>query len=248
MAPWSWCRDAPLRWPDRPATVRRVETPFDPIVLNRHVEGLARAHQHLLVSLAELTDEMVTRSSRLPDWTVGHVLAHLEHQGDSMVRLVDAAESGEVGEQYPGGMAARVEAIERDATRSASDHVKGVRRSIYAVEGAFARARDAWYGRGLMVSGIEVPVSDLPLRRWREVEVHCADLGLAELDLDGPTCWSSDYVREDLRVMTMMFVSRTSMGRSHLPDQVSRLEPAERLAWLLGRLVVDGVEPARLLG
>ena len=225
-----------------------METPFDPVALNRQVEGLARAHQRLLVSLADLTDDMVVRASRLPSWTVGHVLAHIEQQGDSMVRLLDAAESGVVGEQYPGGMSARVEAIERDAARSAGDHVKGVRRSIYAVEGAFARARDAWYGRGLMVSGVEVPISDLPLRRWREVEVHCADLGLTEIDLDGPSCWSSDYVREDLRVMTMMFVSRTSMGRSHLPDPVARLEPAERLAWLLGRLDVEGVEPARLLG
>jgi len=225
-----------------------VETPFDPTALNRQVEGLARAHQRLLSSLADLTDEMIARPSRLPKWSVGHVLAHIEHQGDSMVRLVDAAESGSVGEQYPGGMAARVDAIERDAVRSADDHVRGVRRSIYAVEGAFARARDAWYGRGLMVSGVEVPISDLPLRRWREVEVHCADLGLSEIDLDGPSCWSADYVREDLRVMTMMYVSRTSMGRSHLPEPVARLEPAERLVWLLGRVVVDGVEPARLLG
>ncbi len=225
-----------------------MEQTFDPVALNRHVEGLARSHQRMLVALGDLTDEMVTRASRLPTWSVGHVLAHIEHQADSVVRLVESAERGEDGEQYPGGMVARVAAIDRDATRSAVDHVNGVRRSVYALEGAFARARDAWYGRARLVSGIEVPVSDLPLRRWREVEVHCADLGLAELDLDGPSCWSGDYVREDLRVMTMMFVSRTSMGRSNLPDAVARLEPADRLAWLLGRLAVDGVEPARLMG
>ena len=45
--------------------------------------------------------------SLLPGWTVGHVLTHLARNADSMVRVLDAAERGEVVERYPGGMPTR---------------------------------------------------------------------------------------------------------------------------------------------
>jgi len=124
---------------------------------------------------------MVTRPSLLSDWTVGHVLAHIAQQGDSITRLFLAAELGDVVDQYEGGFAARVVAIDEAASRSADEHVSDIRRSIYALEGAIASAREGWFGSARMVSGIEVRVTDLPLRRWREVEVHMGDLGLAEL-------------------------------------------------------------------
>jgi maleylpyruvate isomerase len=225
-----------------------VEISFDATTINRQVEGLAASHQLLLERLGNLTDVMVARPSLLPEWTVGHVLAHIAHQGDSISRLFRAAELGEMVDQYEGGFAARVAAIERDASLSADEHVAGVRRSIYALEGAIASAREGWYGSARMVSGIEVPVTDLPLRRWREVEVHMGDLGLAELQCVGPDSWSLDYVRHDLSVMTMQWKSRGSMGLTDLPSQIRTQSPAVRLGWLMGRVTIDGLAPAGLMG
>ena len=137
--------------------------------------------------------------------------------------------------------------IKEAASRSADEHVAGVRRSIYALEGAIAGAREGWYGSARMVSGIEVPVTDLPLRRWREVEVHMGDLGLAELQCVGPDSWSLDYVRHDLSVMTMQWKSRGSMGLTDLPPQIRTQLPTVRLGWLMGRVTIDGLAPAGLM-
>lgn len=226
---------------------------MDPALLNRQVEGVAAAHQRLLDALGSidglrLTDEMCHRASRLPGWSVGHVLAHLARNAESLVHLTEAAERGEVADQYPGGAAARNADIEADATMSAVELVGRVRTSIYALEAAWVGAREAWFGTGRMLTGAQLSISDLPLRRWREVEVHSGDLGLSELGLDGCDSWSMDYVRHDLPVMTMQWKSRGSMGMNDLPNAVVSRAPHERLAWMLGRLVVDGVEPARLMG
>jgi hypothetical protein len=43
--------------------------------------------------------------------------------------------------------------------------------------------------------------------------------------------------------MTMMQTSRTPMGLSTLPEAALRLGEAERLAWLLGRHVPNGLDP-----
>jgi maleylpyruvate isomerase len=225
-----------------------VEISFDATTINRQVEGLAASHQLLLERLGNLTDDMVARPSLLPEWTVGHVLAHIAHQGDSISRLFRAAELGEMVDQYEGGFAARVAAIERDASLSAAEHVADVRRSIYSLEGAIASAREGWYGSARMVSGIEVRMTDLPLRRWREVEVHMGDLGLSELECLGPDSWSMDYVRHDLPVLTMQWKSRGSMGLTDLPQQIRTQSPSVRLGWLMGRIKVDDLAPAGLMG
>lgn len=226
---------------------------MDATALNRQVEGLAASHQRLLSVLDPidgegLTDEMVRRPSRLPDWTVGHVLTHLARNADSYTRLTMAAESGESVDQYPGGATGRNADIDAGAVRAARDQIADLRRSVYELEGAWAVARDAWFGRGRLMSGHEVPISELPLRRWREVEVHTGDLGLRELGLDGPESWSTDYVRHDLAVMTMQWKSRGSMGLTDLPTAVVARPAHERLAWLLGRFDVDGVAPAGMMG
>jgi maleylpyruvate isomerase len=225
----------------------------DPTELNRHVEGLASSHQRLLSALAPLSgdgldDEMARRPSRLPGWTVGHVLTHLARNADSYTRLTAAAERGEVVDQYPGGASSRNADIDSGAGRGARELVDDLRRSIYELEGAWATAREAWFGRGRLMMGVEVPIAELPMRRWREVEVHLGDLGLRELGLDGPDSWSRDYVRHDLVNMTMQWKARGSMGLTDLPGAVVGRPPHERLAWLLGRLSVDGVAPAGLMG
>lgn len=219
--------------------------------IDQHVEGAAAAHQRLLAMLQPhegpgLTDEMVRRPSLLPDWTVGHVLAHLAHNADSFVRLFAAAEGGEIVDQYPGGSEGRQRDIVDDAGLGAAEHCERLRRSIYALEASWIGARHAWGGHGRTLSGVLVPITELPLRRWREVEVHTGDLGLSEL-LDGPAdprgidVWSEDYVRHDVAFLTMQYKARRPMGMTELPDAVRVAPPRYRLAWLLGRYDFDGL-------
>lgn len=222
-----------------------MDRDFDPVLLNRRVEGLAASHQRLLERLDRLTDDMVSRPSLLPNWTVGHVLAHLEQNARSITRMFEGAETGSIVDQYPGGVVARNAAIEDGAKRSAAGLTRALRDSIYELEGTMARAREAWYGFGRLVSGVEVPITDLPLRRRREVEVHVGDLGLTEWGAVGADSWADDYVRDDLSVLTMQWKARGSMGLTDLP--VATRPPRERLAWLLGRSTIDGVAPAGLV-
>ncbi len=201
--------------------------------------GALSAQQQLLHDLQALTDDEAGRPSLLPDWTVGHVLTHVARNADSHVRMLDAARRGEVTDQYPGGFEQRAADIEAGATRAAAELVEDVRASAFRLRDAwFAMDEMAWQGTGRVVEG-DWPVADLPFRRWREVEVHHADLGLG-FSWRG---WSKLYVQRELtRVL------------AHLPERIVD-EPVSvdstgidddrrNLAWLLGRADPPAGSPA----
>jgi maleylpyruvate isomerase len=216
---------------------------IDPRELDRHVKGCAAAHQRLLSHLDEvLTDELVAQPSLLPGWTVGHVLTHLARNAESHIGLFEAASRGEVGTQYPGGLKQRSEGIEAGVNRPATEQIKDVRSSIWRLEQAWAMCdAEGWRGAGTADVAGDRPIADLPFRRWREAEVHHADLGLEGF---GTADWSSGYIREELRRQEMVYRSRFPMGvGTGLPEAALALEPHERLAWLLGRATPKGLDP-----
>jgi maleylpyruvate isomerase len=212
-----------------------------------HVAGCQAAHRRLidhlhdLVASGALTDDVVRSPSRLPGWSVGHVLAHLARNADSHTRVIDGAGRGEVLTQYEGGTAQRAADIDRDAARPAAVHVADVESSAATLEAAWARAREwGWNGRWITPFEGDVPIDSLPMRRWREVEIHHADLGFDGFGVDD---WSPAYVRNELRRRTMEWTSRQPMGMATLPSAALALAPNTRLAWLMGRVVPDGLEP-----
>lgn len=217
--------------------------------IDADVAGCAAAHQRLLADLdtlvesGRLDDEVVRGPSSLPNWTVGHVLAHLARNADALADMIAAADRGEVAHQYPGGREQRNGDIERDAGRSAAVQVDDVRRSIWRLEAAWNRASSrAWTGIGRTLAG-DVPIAQLPQRRWREVEIHHVDLGLGHTPAD----WSDEFVRRELARQTGTWKSRRPMGLTDLPPAVLALAPRERLAWLFGRRTVEGVDDAGLM-
>ena len=213
----------------------------DPRLLNRHVEGCASAHQALLETISDLNDDDCRAPSLLEGWTRGHVLTHLARNADSHVHLLDCASRGQVGEQYAGGYAGRVADIERGADRPADELVADVRRSIYALESAWSQAtHDTWSGSGRNSKGDPIPMADIVFLRWREVEVHHADLGKGFTFAD----WSSEYVRFELDRQVMLWRSRRSLGLTTLPELALTCDPHTRLAWLLGRHMIDGLPKA----
>lgn len=209
-------------------------------ILNAQVVGCAASHQRLLQALEGLTDEQCRQPSTLFGWSRGHVLSHLANNAYSHVRMFAAASRGEEAEQYEGGKPTRDVQIESWSSLSAHELVGHVRASIYALEGAWASATPTtWTGFGIKshAGGGRVAITDLMLMRWCETEVH-----LADLDLDySCDSWDATFVRFELERQLMIWNSRKSMGLTVLPDAAAKLSPNHRLAWLLGRLAVDGL-------
>jgi maleylpyruvate isomerase len=205
--------------------------------LDRCVTGAAAAHQRLLAHLEAGGDAGgdfdPRQPSLLPDWTVGHVLTHLARNADSGIRMLDGLD------QYEGGFDGRRADIEAGAGRPSDELIADVRRSIWRLEQRWAQ-EPAWDGPPAKAGAGVVPRHDLPFRRWRETEIHHADLGFGYTFADMP----ADYVRLELRRLEMQWKARQPMGLTPLPEAALHRPPHERLAWLTGRIEIPGVAPA----
>jgi maleylpyruvate isomerase len=200
--------------------------------LEADLVGARSAHQRLRTTLDRLDDAAVRQPSRLPGWTVGHVLSHLARNAESHVRILEGALVGEHLEQYAGGVSQRSADIGAGAGRSASALVEDVLRSAARLEDLWAAVTpEAWAGHGL-AGGAIWPCRDLPFHRWREVEVHHVDMGVGYEIND----WPEEYVAAEL-----------TRSLAALPDRLPDDEARRRLlAWLLGRTDSPGdltIEP-----
>ena len=193
-----------------------------PLETTAALAGCRVAHARLVDSLGGIDDAIVARPSRLPGWTVGHVLTHLARQADSHVRMLEGAAGGDIVDQYEDGFDGRAAGIAAGASRPAVAQVADVAASIARLETTWEQTPDEVWARGFArrTHGELVACADLPFRRWREVEVHHADLGL---DL-GPEAWSALFVDTEL--------PRTLAG---LPARLSLDDRRALLAWLMGR-------------
>jgi maleylpyruvate isomerase len=201
----------------------------------------AAAHHRLLVDLDTLIDGdslVPARPSRLPGWTVGHVLTHITQSGDGHARMFRGAAVGEVAAQYPDGLEGRNAAIEAGAVRPVAQQVAGLRASVGELERLWTISD--FEGTGIAAAGARVDIADLPFLRIREVAIHHVDLGIGFEFADLP----EEYVRRELRWMEMQWTARRPMGLTALPPPALELPPHERLAWLMGRREIDGLEPA----
>ena len=181
--------------------------------------------------------------SLLPDWTIGHVLAHLARNADSMTWVLESSERGELVDRYPGGVERRNRDIEAGAWRPAAEQVADVLASDRRLDMAVG-AHTNWDGRSREITGRVIPVGELLFLRWREVEVHRADLGLGY----GPEDWPPEYVRTELGELTMAWNARRPMGLTGLPSEALSAPEPRRLAWLLGRADIPGLGPAGVFG
>ena len=184
----------------------------------REIEGIRAADAKVLESIRNLDDDAVRRPSRLPGWTVGHVLTHLARNGDSVVRRLQGCASDEIVDQYEGGAEGRADDIEAGASRSATELIADVEATNAAVQAAIAAMPDDAWGRlSRSVGGTLAPAAKVVFSRWREVEVHHVDLGLGY----EPDQWPEDLSRRWLADL--------------LPTLPDRTEPQQLLAWMLDR-------------
>ncbi len=211
--------------------------------LERDHAAAVAAHRTLEPTLLGLAHEPVERPSLLPGWTLGHVLTHIARNADGFRRMLEGARRGEVAEMYPGGIERRNADIDAGATRTMEAIIDDVRVSAARLEMAFdSMSEAAWDAEGAAPFG-PVAMREVPFRRCREVHVHHADLGLGFTWRD----WPTEYVRLELQRMTMLWNSRRSMGMTGLPPQALAVDDHHRVAWLLGRASIDGLDSAGLM-
>jgi maleylpyruvate isomerase len=150
------------------------------VVPRTWLDGCVDGHRRLESLLAAaVTDEVAREPSRLPGWSVGHLVTHLARNADAHRRVVEAAGRGEMVPMYPGGQDERTADIEAGAGRAAADLVSDVLSADAALERAWSTASHETWTQGLGVRNAgPTTVSDFVFLRWREVEVHAADLGL----------------------------------------------------------------------
>src|SRR5512141_1896437 len=86
------------------------------------LEELRRAADVVTGITAKLTDPDVKAPSELPDWTRGHVLAHICGIANAMARQLEYAARGESIELYDGGYEGRTRAIEMAAGHTIAEH------------------------------------------------------------------------------------------------------------------------------
>jgi maleylpyruvate isomerase len=188
------------------------------------VKGCVGAQATLLAAIAGLTDDEARGPSRLPGWSVGHVLTHLARNADSVVWRLEGAALGELRDQYPGGLEQRAGDIDAGAGRPAAELVTDVRVSAGAVERVMHDLPlAAWDALSRTSRGVVEDSREVVLSRWREVVVHHGDIGL------GPVPFPPALVD--------VWLPR------ELPRLAERSDPAELLSWVIGRGAAPELAP-----
>lgn len=151
----------------------------------------------LFRTLEQLTDDLARGPSALPGWSRGHVLTHLARNADAHWRMTDAALDDTLVPMYEGGREARNQAIEEQSGRPARALADDVRASATKLQAQWGQLAEKEWDLLIQPGGPDTPtrtIRDGVLSRWREVEVHHADLDLGYTTAD----WSPAYVAIDL--------------------------------------------------
>ncbi len=197
--------------------------------------------------VAQLSDSDLRLPSRLPGWTVGHVLAHIALNAEALSRVLEAIaqqreafmyESSKQRDLDIDALSGATQAAILDRIRTSNhrfDQVVAACDSQLLASATFRRAPGS----------DPFSASDLLARRLREVEVHAADCGHRSYTYES---WSDAFVDAELATLIPTAASRVSEP-IHLIDEHrfhhtignATMTPAVRAtrrqiaAWLLSR-------------
>lgn len=165
-----------------------------------HLLELIRRADHSLVRTVDgLPEAAYAEPSLLPDWSRGHVVAHLALNAEGLSRVLTGAHTGQPATMYDSS-----EARDADIDELAATPVAGVRARLLTATTSFEQAVGAmhdedWGARFERTpGGPSFAVANVPLMRVREVEIHHADLGAGY----SPGDWSTKFAVLLLESMT----------------------------------------------
>jgi maleylpyruvate isomerase len=186
-----------------------IDVTADPLDLT---EDLQDATARLLRTAGGLTD--AGAASRLPGWTIGHLLTHISRNADGLANLLTWARTGVVTPQYA-SWEARVADIENGAPRPIEEQVADLTEACDRFAAAAdAMPAEAWTHLVQGAVGGELPAAQVIWMRLREVEIHHVDIGAGYRPAD----WSEAFA---VRMMHMLM--RDMADRADAPQVVLRV-------------------------
>jgi len=180
--------------------------------------------------LDALSDDDLAAPSGLPDWTRAHVVAHLARNADALVNLLTWARTGVETPMYP-SREVRDAGIQTTAAQLPED----LRADFAAASARLAVAIEtmppaAWTARVRSGQGRDIPATDVPWMRAKEVWVHGVDLRAGISFADLPTGLCAALVDEVLDLFA---------SREQLPDVAIVATDVDR-TWGSGTTTVQG--------
>ena len=179
------------------------------------------SHAALLEHVLGLSDESMQQGSKLPGWSVGHVLTHLARNADAHARRLEGALNGEDVPKYANGAEQRRQEIEDGARNAASEILADLESSVLRLDSLLEQSEQAHWPNADFMGGGHYGVGGCPAHRLREVQMHLVDLGLGY----SPSQWPEEYTMWDLGNLL-----------ATVPERLANPEArTELVAWLAGR-------------
>lgn len=208
--------------------------------------------QALLATVSALSPEDLAGDSMLPEWSRGHVLAHIAGNAEGLGRRARFVIDGVPRAMYE-SLDSRSADVEWRASRSRDEH-----RESLAATHADLRRDLAGIPAGRdddeieLRPGILLRVDQLPLLRLQEVCIHHADLGLATYTWRD---WPSAMVERVLPRVVATFRTRDAFPAAWIEIDGERVPMGDgatgesgvagdalpMLAWLTGRSDGEGL-------
>lgn len=214
---------------------------------------------HLRGLMARMGDDAFAARSGLAGWSRAHVLTHIARNADGMINLLTWARTGVETPAYP-SVDARDADIESGATRPPA----AIREDVVDSSDRLAQAvrempEKAWAATIRNVQGVEIPATDIPWIRAREMWIHAVDLDVGASLVDLPQPMLAELIADGVRVVggredcPPLRLVATDQDRAWTLGDGSGSEvsgPSAALAgWVLGRSrgkdlrTVDGKKP-----
>jgi maleylpyruvate isomerase len=156
---------------------------------------------HLRGLMMRMGEEAFPAPSALPGWSRAHLLTHIARNADAMINLLTWARTGVRTPAYASREQrdADIEAGARRAPGEIRDDV--VESSDRLAQVVRAMPDAAWSARVQNAQGRELPATDIPWLRAREMWIHAVDLDVGASFADMPAPMLAELLAD---VTTMM--------------------------------------------
>jgi maleylpyruvate isomerase len=197
---------------------------------------------HLRGLMTRMGDDAFAAPSALPDWSRAHVLTHIARNADAMINLLTWAATGITTPAYASTEARNAD-IEAGSKRSPAE----IRDDVIASSDRLAHAvrklpKEAWTRSITNVQGREIPATDIPWMRAREMWIHAVDLDIGASFADFPPPMLAELLAEVVGAMeskedcpSLRLVAKDGEWTIGSGAVAITGTAPELAAWLLGR-------------